>query len=164
MLALGPSKDGTDAVALELAAADPRVRTVPTPRPTPDGLNAAIAAATGHRGRVDGHADSPTTTSRRRGELTRVGADNVGGIMDAEGLTAFERAVACAMRSPIGVGNARFHVGGEAGAADTVYLGVFRRAPSNGWVATTSTSPAPRTGSSTTASGRPADSVWFTPD
>ena len=31
------------------------------------------------------------------------------------------------MRSPLGVGASRFHTGGEAGAADTVYLGVFRR-------------------------------------
>ena len=31
------------------------------------------------------------------------------------------------MRSPLGVGGARFHTGGEAGPADTVYLGVFRR-------------------------------------
>ena len=31
------------------------------------------------------------------------------------------------MRSVFGVGGARFHTGGEAGPADTVYLGVFRR-------------------------------------
>ena len=31
------------------------------------------------------------------------------------------------MTSPLGVGSARFHTGGEAGEADTVYLGVFRR-------------------------------------
>jgi succinoglycan biosynthesis protein ExoA len=35
--------------------------------------------------------------------------------------------VAWAMTSPFGVGAARFHTGGEAGPADTVYLGVFRR-------------------------------------
>ena len=31
------------------------------------------------------------------------------------------------MTSKLGVGNAPFHVGGEEGPADTVYLGVFRR-------------------------------------
>jgi hypothetical protein len=31
------------------------------------------------------------------------------------------------MRSPLGVGAARFHTGGVAGPAETVYLGVFRR-------------------------------------
>src|SRR4051812_8183252 len=45
VLALGPSTDGTDEVAAELAAADPRIHTVPNPTgATPSGLNAAIAA------------------------------------------------------------------------------------------------------------------------
>ena len=47
--------------------------------------------------------------------------------MAAEGTTPFERAVAAAMTSVLGVGAARFHTGGEPGPADTVYLGVFRR-------------------------------------
>jgi hypothetical protein len=49
-------------------------------------------------------------------------------MMAAEGVTSFEKAVARAMTSRFGVGNAPFHTGGEAGPADTVYLGVFRRA------------------------------------
>ena len=106
------------------------MRTVPNPTgKSPNGLNAAIAAPR-HEviARVDGHAEIPTDyVATAVAELTRVDADNVGGLMLAEGRTAFERAVACAMRSPIGVGNARFHVGGGAGEADTVYLGVFRR-------------------------------------
>src|SRR5207247_2275887 len=32
------------------------------------------------------------------------------------------------MTSPAGVGSARFHTGGRAGPADSVYLGVYRRA------------------------------------
>ena len=130
VLALGPSKDRTDDVATALAARDPRVRTVPNPSGrTPDGLNAAIAVASGEIvARVDGHAEIPVTyVSTAVRELQRTGADNVGGIMDARGRTPFERAVASSMRSPLGVGNARFHVGGGAGEADTVYLGVFRR-------------------------------------
>lgn len=47
--------------------------------------------------------------------------------MHAEGENAWEDAVAAAMTSKIGVGNAAFHTGGEAGPAETVYLGVFRR-------------------------------------
>ena len=47
--------------------------------------------------------------------------------MAAVGTTPFERAVAGAMRSPLGVGASRFHTGGEAGVVDTVYLGAFRR-------------------------------------
>jgi len=47
--------------------------------------------------------------------------------MAAEGVSLFERAVARAMRSPLGVGAARFHTGGGAGESDTVYLGCFRK-------------------------------------
>lgn len=128
--ALGPSRDRTQEVAERLAAADPRVRLVDNPSGrTPDALNAAIAAST-HPVvvRVDGHAELSEGYIRAAvAELLRVGADNVGGLMYAQGRTTMEKAVAAAMRSPVGVGNARFHVGGEAGPADTVYLGVFRR-------------------------------------
>jgi glycosyltransferase involved in cell wall biosynthesis len=130
VIALGPSRDRTDEVAAELAAADPRVTTVANPSGrTPEGLNKALAAST-HPiiARVDGHAELPADYLRTAVEaLERTGAVNVGGLMWAEGRTDFERAVATAMTSRFGVGNAPFHVGGEEGGADTVYLGVFRR-------------------------------------
>ena len=127
---MGPSQDRTREVAEELAATDHRVKVVdnPTGR-TPAGLNAAIAAST-HEivARIDGHAMMPSDYLRVAVEtLTETGADNVGGIMAAEGTTPWEKAVAAAMTSKVGVGNARFHTGGEGGPADTVYLGVFRR-------------------------------------
>lgn len=130
VLAVGPCTDRTDEVAAALTAADHRVRVVPNPSGrTPDALNAAIAASSYDIVvRVDGHAElSPGYIATAVRVLDEVGADNVGGIMDAQGTTAFERAVACAMKSRIGVGNAAFHVGGEPGPAPTVYLGVFRR-------------------------------------
>jgi len=130
VLALGPSTDRTDEIAESLAAADDRVRLVrnPTGR-TPAGLNAAIAAATYDVVvRVDGHALVPDDYVAVAVEtLRRTGADNVGGMMAAEGETPFEDAVACAMTSKLGVGAASFHVGGDEGPAPTVYLGVFRR-------------------------------------
>jgi glycosyltransferase involved in cell wall biosynthesis len=130
VLALGPSRDATDDIAATLAGVDERVRTVrnPTGR-TPAGLNAAIAVAR-HDVivRVDGHGMLSQGYIRTAVELLRdTGADNVGGLMAAEGETSFERAAARAMTSPLGVGNARFHTGGAAGPAETVYLGVFRR-------------------------------------
>ncbi|QBF47855.1 glycosyltransferase family 2 protein [Janibacter limosus] len=130
VLALGPSSDATDEIAARLSAADPRVRTVPNPSGrTPEGLNAAIAASTGEIvARVDAHAEIPRDYLRDAvAVLEETGADNVGGIMDAVGVSALERAIACAMKSPLGVGGSRFHVGGTAGESDTVYLGVFRR-------------------------------------
>jgi glycosyltransferase involved in cell wall biosynthesis len=130
VLALGPSKDRTDEVAATLAAEDPRVICVKNPSGrTPEGLNKTLAAS--HHpvvARVDGHAELPSDYLRTAVELLdRTGAVNVGGLMWAEGQTDFERAVARAMTSRFGVGNAPFHVGGEEGPADTVYLGVFLR-------------------------------------
>jgi len=130
VLALGPSSDATDKVAYALAEQDSRITCVPNPSGrTPDALNAAIAASRHDvLVRVDGHAVIPRTYLSTAVEvLGRTGADNVGGIMDAQGTTAFEQAVAAAMRSRLGVGNAPFHTGGVEGPAETVYLGVFRR-------------------------------------
>ncbi|RNI23303.1 glycosyltransferase family 2 protein [Flexivirga caeni] len=130
VLALGPSSDATDVVAEALHHADSRVRLVRNPSGrTPDALNAAIAASSYDViARVDGHgilSDGYLATALRTLEDT--GAANVGGIMDAEGTTDFERAVAVAMKSKLGVGGAKFKLGGAAGPAETVYLGVFRR-------------------------------------
>ncbi|HVV77777.1 MAG TPA: glycosyltransferase family 2 protein [Mycobacteriales bacterium] len=130
VLALGPSRDKTDQVAAALQAADARVHTVPSPTGrTPNGLNLAIGESR-HPiiARVDGHSLLPPGYLRRAVELLdETGADNVGGLMSARGVTDFEQSVAHAMTSKIGVGNAPFHVGGTEGPADTVYLGVFRR-------------------------------------
>lgn len=130
VLALGPSRDRTDEIARDLEAREPRVRLVANPSGlTPDALNAAIAASESDVVvRVDGHGIlDPGYIATAVRLLDETGAANVGGIMDAEGATSFERAVAAAMTSKLGVGGSRFHVGGDAGPADTVYLGVFRR-------------------------------------
>ncbi len=129
IIAVGPSSDGTWALAQELAR-DPRVRVVDNPTgKTPSGLNAAIAAARGEIiVRVDGHAMIPEDyVAVGVQTLERTGADNVGGVMDAQGLTPFGEAVARAMTSRFGVGGASFHVGGQEGSALTVYLGTFRK-------------------------------------
>ena len=78
--------------------------------------------------RVDGHALLPPgylTTAVTA--LLETGAADVGGVMAAEGVTTFARAVAWGMTSRAGVGSAAFHTGGGAGPADSVYLGVYRR-------------------------------------
>ena len=56
--------------------------------------------------------------------------------MAAEGESDFQKAVAWAMTSPVGVGSAQFHTGGGAGPALSVYLGVYRRSAvlaAGGW-------------------------------
>lgn len=130
VLALGPSRDRTNEIARGLAAEDPRVRLVDNPAGrTPAGLNAALAAARHNIiVRVDGHGVLCEGYIRTAVQvLEQTGAANVGGIMHAEGQTDFEQAVARAYTSRFGLGGGRFHIGGEAGPADTVYLGVFRR-------------------------------------
>lgn len=130
ILALGPSHDLTNTIAAELASKDPRIILVqnPTGR-TAAGLNLAVAQSQFPIiVRVDAHAEIPKNyISIAVALLNETGAVNVGGVMAAVGKTRFEKAVARAMRSALGVGASRFHTGGTAGPVDTVYLGVFKR-------------------------------------
>jgi succinoglycan biosynthesis protein ExoA len=128
ILALGPSTDKTNEVAAIMQSEDSRISTVENPSGrTPEGLNAAIALTTESViVRVDAHSElSADYLATAVETLARTGADNVGGVMAARGETVFERAVAVAMTSKLGVGGASFHVGGSEGPAETVYLGVF---------------------------------------
>ena len=130
ILAVGPSTDQTHSVADELRKKDSRVVVVENPSGrTAAGLNLAITVSTYPViVRVDGHAEIPKNYISLAAQiLEETGAVNVGGVMAADGETNFERAVALAMRSPLGVGASRFHTGGVAGPVDTVYLGVFKR-------------------------------------
>ncbi len=130
ILALGPSKDRTNEIAAAIAQQDGRVILVdnPTGR-TAAGLNAAIARSKFPIiCRIDGHAEiNKHYVSDAVRILQERDAVNVGGVMAAEGRTTFERSVATAMRSKLGVGSSRFHTGGEAGPSDTVYLGTFKK-------------------------------------
>ena len=130
ILALGPSQDRTDEIAKSLSVRNSRVKLVANPTgKTAAGLNLAVATSN-HPivVRVDGHAKIPQNYLTLAVEiLEQTGAVNVGGVMAAEGISNFEKAVARAMRSPLGVGASRFHTGGAAGEVDTVYLGAFKR-------------------------------------
>ena len=130
ILALGPSHDRTREIAEAISKRESRVVLVdnPTGR-TAAGLNLALKKSQNPViVRVDGHAQIPNSYLSLVVEiLKKTGAVNVGGVMAAIGVTPFEKAVAGAMRSPLGVGASRFHTGGEAGVVDTVYLGAFRR-------------------------------------
>jgi glycosyltransferase involved in cell wall biosynthesis len=130
ILAVGPSHDRTHEIAIRLADVDSRVVVVENKSGrTAAGLNLALQkSASPVVVRVDGHAQIPDNYLALVVEiLNATGAVNVGGVMAAVGTTPFEKAVAGAMRSSLGVGSSRFHTGGEAGVVDTVYLGAFRR-------------------------------------
>lgn len=130
ILALAPSGDGTNALAAQLAAADPRVRLVDNPAADiPVGLNLAIRAGRYPTVvRVDAHSELDAGyTARALDTLARVKAANVGGVMRADGRTPFQRAVARAYNSPVGLGGGAYHGSREEGAAESAYLGVMRR-------------------------------------
>jgi succinoglycan biosynthesis protein ExoA len=130
IVALGPSIDGTTELVERLSKVDPRIQVIENPTgSTPSGLNVAIKASRNPIVvRVDAHSVLPTGYTRIAVEtMVRTNAANVGGIMQAEGTTPFEKAVATAYGSAIGLGGGQHHLGGAEGPAETVYLGVFRR-------------------------------------
>lgn len=131
VLAVGRSADNTREIAERSIAGLARARIVdnPTGR-TPDGLNAAIAASE-HPviARVDAHGTLPPDyLSTAIPILLTTGAANIGGRAVPQGVNAMQRAIAVAMGSPLGMGAARFRVGGDAGEAETVFPGLFQRA------------------------------------
>lgn len=130
VLALGASTDDTDRIAAELAAADPRIRTVANPlNDIPKGLNAAIRTSV-HPVviRVDAHAELPPGYTAAAVEiLRRTGCGNLGGVMVARGEGPVQQAIARAYNSPFGLGGGVYHHGEDETPADSAYLGVFRR-------------------------------------
>lgn len=97
---------------------------------TPNGLNLAIAMAKGEVVvRCDAQSILPRGyVSRAVETMRRSGATNVGGMQVPVGVTFWEKAIAAAMASHLGAGDARYRTGGNEGPVETVYLGVFERA------------------------------------
>ncbi len=130
LLMLGPSTDQTNAVAADLAKQDKRVRLIDNPRGlTTVAMNLGVQQAKHDIiVRIDAHSE-PTPGYLQRGVeiLLEQKAAEVGGIMDARGKSAFQRAVAHAYRSRWGIGGGAYHLGGEAGEAESAYLGIFQR-------------------------------------
>src|ERR1700758_1407606 len=94
VLAIGPSRDRTEAIARNLAAADDRVTVVPNPSgQIATAMNAAVKTARHDIiTRIDAHSmlpDGYLETAVRA--LTATGAANVGGWMAAAGLTPVQQ-------------------------------------------------------------------------
>ena len=96
---------------------------------TPVGLNLALSRSGADVvARVDAHSIIPPGyLSRAVDALNESGADVVGGMQVPKGNTPWQRAIAAAMSSRLGAGDAIYRIGGPPGPVDTVYLGVFRR-------------------------------------
>jgi glycosyltransferase involved in cell wall biosynthesis len=130
ILAIAPSSDMTRAIAEELQSKFKSLKIVDNPTgDTASGLNLAIAAASYEViVRVDAHSqltENYLTTALE--VLSKTGAANVGGRMHAVGISPLQQAVAFGYNNRVGLGGGSFHVGGKAGAVETVYLGVFQK-------------------------------------
>lgn len=78
--------------------------------------------------RADAHSKYPKNyITMCVNALLESGADNAGGVMVPIGNNNVQKAVAFCMSHPLGVGNAKFHLGNYSGFVDTVYLGCFKR-------------------------------------
>ncbi|MEW6569358.1 MAG: glycosyltransferase family 2 protein [Chloroflexota bacterium] len=134
LVADGMSNDGTRQVIADYARAHPdlSVRIVDNPaRSIPAALNRAIEHSHGQVIiRIDAHAlPYPDYVERCLETLNRTDAANVGGVWEihAGGQGWRARAIAAAAGHPLGAGDARYRTRGQAGPADTVPFGAFRR-------------------------------------
>ncbi len=134
IIADGLSTDNThqEIKSFNEAHPDLNVSVVDNPqRIIPAGLNLAISASEGDIiVRLDAHSIPAKDYVQRCVEALESGlGENVGGLWEIQpGGEAWQaRAIANAAAHPLGVGDARYRVGGEAQEVDTVPFGAFKR-------------------------------------
>lgn len=127
----GMSDDGTREIVGRVAAAEPRVRLLDNPqRIVPFAMNRGIRESRGDLVlRIDGHAAAPPDFIARNVAAMQEHPDawGVGGAIDTVCSNDVGRAISAAMTSPVGVGNARFRLGGFQGYVDTIPFPCYRR-------------------------------------
>ena len=127
----GMSDDGTRETVEGLSLADDRVKMLDNPkRIVPAAMNVGLKAARGDVFiRVDGHAEVPRDFVTMSVECLREHPEAwvVGGYMETVADDYTGCAIASAMRSPVGVGNARFRLGDYEGWVDTLAFGAHHK-------------------------------------
>ena len=126
----GMSEDGTRKVIESMMKEGIPVRLLNNEhRIQAHGLNIGIEASRGEIIiRADAHCVYPPEYIQKCMEmLEETGAANVGGMMLPVGKEESQQVVALALRHPVGVGDAKWHLGNYRGFVDTVYLGTFRK-------------------------------------
>lgn len=134
IIADGLSTDQTrqEIIGFKLANEDLVVEVVDNPkRSIPSGLNQAIDTARGdYIVRLDAHSvPAQDYVARSISALESELGDNVGGLWEIQpGSDTWQaRSIARAAAHPLGVGDARYRVGGRAQVVETVPFGAFRR-------------------------------------
>jgi glycosyltransferase involved in cell wall biosynthesis len=127
----GMSDDGTRAIVRQLSKADPRVKLLDNPgRIVPIAMNIGLKAAHGDVfTRIDGHAEIPRDFISKSVACLRDHPEAwvAGGSIKTIADSYTGRAIASAMQSPIGVGNARFRLGRNEGWVDTLAFGTHHK-------------------------------------
>jgi cellulose synthase/poly-beta-1,6-N-acetylglucosamine synthase-like glycosyltransferase len=130
LVADGMSVDATREILGRLAKEDARIRLIDNAaRVQAAGLNECVRRARGDViVRVDVHAEyAANFVERCVAALDRTGADNVGGVPRPMAKSFFQRCVAAALRSPLGMGTARYGDPEQEGFVASVWPGAFRR-------------------------------------
>ncbi len=138
IVADGMSEDGTREIIANLKFQNPSsngnsptVKVIDNPKKiVAAGLNRAIEASRGEIiVRVDGHCEIVQNyVSRCVGQLLSSGADGVGGVVAAKGDTLTARAIAVAMSSVFGVGNAGFRLHlSQSAWTDTIPFPAYKK-------------------------------------
>jgi glycosyltransferase involved in cell wall biosynthesis len=126
----GGSTDRTRELVAAYRSPFARLALVENPRRiTVAGLNEGMDAATGDCWIIIGaHSRVRQDFVRESVDaLKRTGAACVGGVIDTIGEGTTGKAIAAAMSSPFGVGDAKFRYGGKEGDVDTVPFGCYHR-------------------------------------
>jgi len=127
----GMSDDGTRDIVRRLSGADGRVKMLDNPRRiVPTAMNIGLKAARGDLfTRIDGHAEVPSDFIAKSIQCLREHPDAwiAGGSIQTIAENYIGQAIASAMQSPIGVGNARFRLGHYEGWVDTLAFGTHHK-------------------------------------
>lgn len=127
----GMSDDGTREIVARLSKADSRVMMLDNPRRiAPAAMNIGLKTARGDLFiRVDGHVEIPADFIAKSIQCLHEHPEAwvAGGYIKTVADSFVGRAIASAMRSPIGVGNSRFRLGNYEGWVDTLAFGTHHR-------------------------------------
>lgn len=127
----GMSNDTTRDIIASMSKTDERINLIDNPKKiVPTAMNAGIEASKGEIIiRVDGHAEVPVDFIQKSVDVLNSHPEAwcAGGPIKSINSNLVGNAIAAAMSSPFGVGNAMFRLGNYEGYVDTIAFGAYWR-------------------------------------